>query len=133
MGLVRVKQLAGADLTGAKLPDSLGEPFANLDTANDVSTNAQNLFIAMLAACLYSWLTIATTSDVNLIVDRASSPLPIIGTSIPIVGFYFVAPFLLVAIYFYFHLYLQKLWEEMGSLPAFFPDGTPLQARANLE
>lgn len=130
-GFLEPQQLVGADLTGAKLPDSLRELFENLDVAKGVSANAQKLFIAMLAACLYCWLTIATTSDVNLIVNRATSPLPIIGTSIPIVGFYFVAPLLLVGIYFYFHLYLQKLWDEMGSLPAIFPDGRPLQAKAD--
>jgi hypothetical protein len=130
-GFLEPQQLAGSDLTGAKLPDSLRELFENLDVAKGVSANAQKLFIAMLAACLYSWLTIATTSDVNLIVNRATSPLPIIGTSIPIVGFYFVAPLLLVVIYCYFHLYLQKLWDEMGSLPAIFPDGRPLQAKAD--
>jgi uncharacterized protein YjbI with pentapeptide repeats len=130
-GFLEPQQLAGADLTGAKLPDSLRGLFESLDVAKGISANAQKLFIAMLAACLYCWLTIATTSDVNLIVNRATSPLPIIGTSIPIVGFYFIAPLLLVGIYFYFHLYLQKLWDEMGSLPAIFPDGRPLQAKAD--
>jgi uncharacterized protein YjbI with pentapeptide repeats/nucleoside phosphorylase len=130
-GFLEPQQLAGTDLTGVKLPGSLQELFESLDVAKGVSANAQNLFVAMLAACLYSWLTIATTSDVNLIVNRATSPLPIIGTSIPIVGFYFVAPLLLVGVYFYFHLYLQKLWDEMGSLPAIFPDGRPLQAKAD--
>src|SRR5712672_921321 len=65
-GFLEPQQLAGADLTGAKLPDSLRELFENLDVAKGISANAQKLFIAMLAACLYSWLTIATTSDVNL-------------------------------------------------------------------
>ena len=130
-GLLEPQQLAGADLTGAKLPEPVQKLFENLDVAKGVSANAQKLFITMLAACLYSWLTIATTSDVNLVVNRATSPLPIIGTSIPIVGFYFVAPLLLLVIYFYFHLYLQKLWDEMGSLPAIFPDGRPVHAKAD--
>ena len=130
-GFLEPQQLAGTNLTGAKLPESSLELFEDLDVVKGVSANAQKLFITMLAACLYSWLTIATTSDVNLVVNRATSPLPIIGTSIPIVGFYFVAPLLLLVIYFYFHLYLQKLWDGMGSLPAIFPDGRPLQAKAD--
>ena len=85
----------------------------------------------MLAACLYSWLTIGTTSDLNLVTNRATSALPIIQTSIPIVGFYFIAPVLLLLTFFYFHFYLQKLWEELGSLPAFFPDGLPLSSKAD--
>ena len=106
----------------AKLYDSL-------ENVNNISESARKLFLAVLAACLYSWLTIATTTDVNLITNRASSPLPIIQTSIPIVGFYWVAPLLLLCVYFYFHFYLQKLWEELGSLPAILPDGRPLHTK----
>jgi uncharacterized protein YjbI with pentapeptide repeats len=124
-------QLAGADLTGAKLPTSVADLLKDLTGTKGITDNAQKLFVAMLAASLYSWLTIATTTDLNLITNRASSPLPIIQTSIPIVGFYVVAPLLLAGVYFYFHLYLQKLWDELGSLPAIFPDGRPLQAKAD--
>ncbi len=124
-------QLAGADLSGAKLPGSLADLFKTLDSAKAISTNAQKLFIAVLAACLYSWLTIATTKDVNLVTNRASSPLPVIQTSIPIVAFFIVTPLLLLGVYLYFHFYLQKLWEELGSLPAIFSDGRPLQTKAD--
>jgi hypothetical protein len=39
----------------------------------------------MLLACLYAIITIATTNDVNLLTNSASSPLPIIGAAIPVV------------------------------------------------
>jgi uncharacterized protein YjbI with pentapeptide repeats len=125
-GGLQQQQLGGADLTGVKLPDPLSKLFESLDTVENISETAQRLFVAMLVACVYSWLTIATTTDVNLITNRASSPLPIIQTGIPIVGFFVVAPLLLLCVYFYFHFYLQKLWEELGSLPAIFPDGRRL-------
>jgi kumamolisin len=124
-------QLAGADLTRTRLPDPVKSTFEELKSAKDISENAQKLFIAMLAACFYSWLTIASTTDASLITDRASSPLPIIQVSIPIVNFFIVAPLLLTGVYFYFHFYLQKLWEELGSLPAIFPDGKALQTKAD--
>jgi len=130
-GGLRPEQLAGADLTGATLPAPLTKLFDELKAVGEISESARKLFLAMLAACLYSWLTIATTNDVNLITNRASSPLPIIQTSIPIVGFYVVAPLLLLCIYFYFHFYLQKLWEELGSLPGVFPDGRRLHERSD--
>jgi len=126
---LQTEQLAGADLTGATLPPELTKLYDSLENVNNISESARKLFLAVLAACLYSWLTIATTTDVNLITNRASSPLPIIQTSIPIVGFYWVAPLLLLCVYFYFHFYLQKLWEELGSLPAIFPDGRPLHSK----
>ena len=128
---MRTEQLAGADLTGAKLPDDLKTLYDKLENVKGISESARKIFLAVLAACLYCWLTIATTTDVNLITNRASSPLPIIQTPIPIVGFYVVAPLLLLCVYFYFHFYLQKLWEELGSLPAIFPDGRPLHTKVD--
>jgi len=125
------KQLAGADLTGAKLPEPLGKLYDSLSSVKEISDSAQKLFLALLAGCLYSWLTIAQTTDVELITNRATTPLPIIQAAIPIVGFYVVAPLILLCLYFYFHFYLQKLWEELGSLPAVFPDGRLLHNRTD--
>ncbi len=36
-----------------------------------------------------------------------------------------------MAAYFYLHFYLQKLWDEIGRLPALFPDGTPLHRKTD--
>ena len=83
----------------------------------------------MLVGCVYSALVIATTTDVRLLTNSATSPLPIIGTEVPIVGFYVVAPLLLFSLYLWLHLYLQGLWESMSALPGVFPDGRPLDKR----
>jgi uncharacterized protein YjbI with pentapeptide repeats len=131
IGALRTEQLAGANLTGAKLPEQLKTLYDKLENVKGISESARKIFLAVLAACLYCWLTIATTTDVNLITNRASSPLPIIQTQIPIAGFYVVAPLLVLCVYFYFHFYLQKLWEELGSLPAVFPDGRPLYTKVD--
>jgi Pentapeptide repeats (8 copies) len=40
------------------------------------------------------------------------------------------APLLLLALYFYMHLYLQSLWRGLATLPAVFPDGRTLDERA---
>jgi uncharacterized protein YjbI with pentapeptide repeats len=125
------RQLAGADLTGAKLPEPLANLYDKLGSVSDISDSAKKLFLALLAACLYSWLTIPTTKDVDLFTNGGSLPLPVIQTAIPIVGFYIVAPLILLCSYFYFHFYLQKLWEELATLPAVFTDGRPLYARAD--
>jgi kumamolisin len=124
-------RFAGADLTGAELPEWVGKQLESLSTVKEISSNAQKLFIAMLAACLYSWLTIATTTDINLISNRATSSLPIIQTTVPIVGFFFIGPLVLLGAYFYLHFYLQKLWDELGLLPAVFPDGNPLHRKTD--
>ena len=124
-------RLSGADLTGAQLPESVAKQFDKLSDVKEISTNAQKLFIAVLAACLYCWLTIGSTTDLNLITNRATSSLPIIQTGIPIVGFFYVAPLLLFGAYLYLHFYLQKLWDQLGNLPAVFPDGKRLHEKTD--
>lgn len=124
IGLVS-SQLAAAILTNAKLPAEVAK-FADLDYVVETAKQAQTVFLALLAACLYSWLTVATTTDAGLIANIASTPLPIIQTSIAIAGFYTLAPPILLAVYIYLHLYLQSMWEGLSRLPAIFPDGRAL-------
>jgi hypothetical protein len=121
--------LAGANLSNAKLPADIAK-FDGLAHVAETSKNAATIFFGLLGACLYSWLTIATTTDVALIVNSANSPLPIINTPIPIAGFYYTAPLIVLAVYLYFHLYLERLWIGLATLPAVFPDGKALDEKA---
>lgn len=121
-------QFAGARLANAKLPDHVSK-FEGLAVADETSKAAQNLFLTLLLVCVYSWLTISTTIDVKLVTNSVSSPLPIIGASIPIVTFYVVSPLILVVLYIHFNIYLQRLWEALAELPAVFPDGRLLDRR----
>jgi len=97
-------EFAQADVTGTKLPDDIKE-FKALEIVKETSQNARKIFFAMLLGCVYSWLTIATTTDVRLLTNTASSPLPIIGTEIPIAWFYIAAPLVLICLYFYYDLF----------------------------
>ena len=121
-------EFAQADVTGTRLPADIKE-FKALETIEKTSQNARKIFFAMLLSCVYSWLTIATTTDVRLLTNTASSPLPIIGTEIPIAWFYIAAPLVLLSLYLYFHFYMQGLWESLAGLPAVFPDGKNLVER----
>jgi uncharacterized protein YjbI with pentapeptide repeats len=123
-------QLAGADLTRARLPNAVGS-FEGVKQADRIADNAQKLYVALLGACAYSVLTIATTTDAKLITNTATSPLPVIQTAVPIAGFYWVAPLLVVGVYLYFHLYLQRLWEALADLPAVFPDGVSVDRKVD--
>ncbi len=122
-------KLAGACLSNAKLPEDIAK-FDGLAQVEEISKNARKIFLAMLLGCVYSWLTIATTTDARLLTNSASSPLPIIQAEIPVAGFYWAAPLILLSIYVYFQFYLQRLWEGLAKLPAVFPDGRPLHDRA---
>lgn len=124
-------QLCGTDLAGAKIPETAGkwESLANIAEASKMT---QSLFATVLLVCSYIWLTVASTTDSQLLNNAAppASRLPILGTDIPLVRFYLVAPLLLLCLYVYFHLCLQRLWEELAELPAVFPDGRPLDKKA---
>ncbi len=122
-------EFAGLDITGATLPGEIGH-FEGLAYVAESSKHARALFLSVIGACVFSWLTIATTTDLALITNSAATPLPIIQTHVPIAGFYWAAPAILLTLYLYFHLYLQGLWEGLAGLPAKFPDGRSLDERA---
>ena len=122
-------EFAGTDITGAKLPTDIAK-FEGLDHVTEISKNARNIFLAVIGGCVFSWLTIAATTDVALLTNTASTPLPIIQTKVPIAGFYLAAPLILLSLYIYLHMYLQRLWSGLAGLPAIFPDGRTLDERA---
>ena len=121
--------LGGADLSNAKLPDSLGDFKTLLSAVAELSASAKKIFLSILLGCAYALLTIATTDDARLLTNLGLSPLPIIGSQVPVVAFYWVAPVLLFFLYIYQHLYLQRLWDALARLPAVFPDGTPVNVK----
>ncbi len=121
-------EFAGADITGARLPADIAR-FDGLNYVETASRQARGVFLAMVVGCLYAWLTVWTTTDAELIVSTAMTPLPIIQTEVPIVGFYWAAPLILLGFYFYFHLALQGLWEALARLPAIFPDGSAVDQK----
>ncbi len=123
---LRPAQLAGADLTGAVLPE--GFDFG-LKTVEATVKNARTLMIALLLGCGYCWLTISATTDVQLVLNSSTSKLPLIGTEVPLFDFYFAAPLLITGFFIYFQFYLDHLWVLLARMPAIFPNGTPLDQK----
>ncbi len=80
------EQLAGANLASATLPLGM-TGFRSLKVVTGMWKNARLYFLTTLAASAYSWLTISTTTDANLITKFASLRLPIIGIEIPTLVF----------------------------------------------
>ena len=117
--------LAAANLSGSKLPEDLAE-FPALDHVAEVSKHARVNFLAVVAGCVFCWLTIAQTSDGALLANIGQMPLPVINTKVPVSGFFLFAPAILLALYVYLQLYLQRMWDGLAGLPAVFPDGAVL-------
>jgi uncharacterized protein YjbI with pentapeptide repeats len=113
----RACDLRGATIALEAVTDDL------LKTASDLSATAGRTLLTLLAGCLYVWITLGTTTDAALIANSSTSPLPIVATELPIVGFFWLAPLMLCSIFLYLLLSLQRLWETLADLPAYLPDG----------
>jgi hypothetical protein len=123
-------QLEGTDLTGAKLPDSIAK-FEALEASVKLADNASKVFLTILGAVAFTFLTLATTTDVQLFANTNSTKLPVIGTDVAILNFYWAIPIVLLALFIYFHIYLQRLWEALATLPAVFPDARRLDEKSH--
>jgi uncharacterized protein YjbI with pentapeptide repeats len=122
------RQFAGSDLTGSRLTEPLDQS-VEMHVIEEASKVADRLFVLMMAACAYAWLTIGTTLDTELLTDAGTSNLPIISVPLPTGAFYWVAPVLLLAFQLYFNFFAQRLSECLADCPAIFPDGSVLHRK----
>jgi uncharacterized protein YjbI with pentapeptide repeats len=125
---LQLEQLSGANLSNSVLPGSLIK-YDGLKNIEDASKNAKHVFFLMVFLCVYSWLTMGSTTQADLITDYPTSRLPIISIPIHISSFFMWAPAILLCIYFYYQLNMQRLWERLSAMPAFFPDGESLDKK----
>ncbi len=126
---LRETQLGGCNLAFALLPSGL--QIQGLELTREAARNYSVQLVSLLMACLYSWLTIGSTERRDLITNASATFFPFLEVSLPIVGFYFVAPLVLFALFLSFYLHLSTLWERLALLPAVFPDGLTLGQKAD--
>lgn len=127
---LRCEQFSGADLTGARLPDSIA-CFDKLRYVAEVGQIARPIYLFLMLLAIFSFLTIVSTTDAALIANAPSAVLPNLATQIPAASLFSVGPALLIFMFIYLHLYLLGVWEALAELPARFPDGTSLEKKAN--
>lgn len=107
---------------------------ATLYTVYDVNQSARRVGVLLLATmtlAAYSWLTVGTTTDAGLLSGSAPSSMPILGTSVPAVGFYMVAVAVLFVLYALFLMRLKAVCVPLGRLPSVFTDGEYLDQKIN--
>lgn len=124
---LKAGQLRGCDLSYASLPPHID--FYGLEQANQSLGRLAVQFVATLTVCVYSWLVIGSTTDVDLVTNASSVSVPFLELSLPILGFYLLVPLALVALSTAFYIHLQTYWDNVASLPAYFPDGCEMTAR----
>ena len=112
-----------SDLTEAKPPPvaSNEDAEALLDTANSASQHVAVLHVAFMALCAYVLVIVFGTTDMDLLIGKGVK-LPVVGVTVSIVGFYFVAPYLVVLVHFNLLLQLQLLSRKLYAFDAAAPN-----------
>jgi uncharacterized protein YjbI with pentapeptide repeats len=125
------ERLGGADLRGTEPPDGI-KKFAGLEAVKNVSTYLQGLFKIILGVCAVGVLTVLSLRDDQVLEHRGGKPIPVPGlhTVTSPSTFAAVVPLIIFVLQGYFAVYVHFLWRELALLPAYFPDGTPLDRRA---
>lgn len=90
----------------------------HLDRINALTANARNTWFVLLAALVFVGITLMGVEHIDFYgVDRATT-LPVVNVEVPTRFFFIAAPILIAAVYGYFHLYLIRLWDALGTAPA---------------
>jgi hypothetical protein len=93
-------------------------------TVDEAARLAQNVYLSFLLLGTYIAATIGSTTDIQLL-RKSPVTLPLLNVPIPIVGFYFVVPWLLLQIYLNLLLHLTFLAQRLhrfNAMLATFPD-----------
>ena len=120
-------QLAGANLFGAVLPESISPP-EGLKLVRETAGKAGWLMCLTLLLNGLVWLRIFTTPDAQLVKNSSALPFSALQTTLPFIPFYLFGPVVILSMYLCFHLFMQRLWDGIAQLPAIFPDGRRLDA-----
>jgi len=121
---IYAEQLAGTDLSGAKLPGHV-DVYSDLEYVIKAASNERRTYIGLLVACVYSLIALASAKGPDTMLG-----LPLIDTRVPFEWFYSMAPLVLFTAFMYTQLKLHNIWEMISKLPAIFPDGKPLHRKA---
>jgi hypothetical protein len=89
-----------------------------LKRVQDIIKNARATWFALLGALVFASITLASVKDVSFFVNTVETKLPLVGISVPVTSFFWAGSLLIAAIYAYFHLYLELLWQALGDAPA---------------
>ena len=88
-----------------------------LDQISALTKLVRATWLSLLGVCLYSLLTVAVQTDLEILEDTKTLELPIIGSEISPSNFRLVAPVLILMITLYLHVLIARLWRLYAFLP----------------
>jgi len=106
-------------LTGTK-PEPVPEPDPKilLDHIAEVSKNARAIWFGLLGLLAFVGVTLLAHKDADFFAFGAETQLPLIGITVPVKVFFYIAPVLVAGLYAYLQLYLMTLWDGLADAPA---------------
>ncbi len=122
------KRLAGPPPEPVPEPVPEPDPKIILDHIAEVSKNARATWFGLLGLLAFVGVTLLGHKDADFFAYGAETQLPLVGITVPVKAFFYVAPVLVAALYAYLHLYLMTLWDGLADAPARI-DGQPLSDR----
>jgi len=110
----------------ASAPDP--DPKIILAHIAQVSQNARATWFGLMGLLAFVGVILLGHKDADFFAFGAETQLPLIGITVPVKAFFYVAPVLVASLYAYMHLYLMTLWDGLADAPARI-DGMPLSDR----
>ena len=89
--------------------------------ADDLAQAARSSWFVMLGALAFAAIAVAGVADRDFFLADVATELPIVGVSVPTVGFFVAAPIILLAVYANFQFYVLKLWTALAEIPPALP------------
>ena len=121
----------GTDSPEEKKPTTTVEFDKLHESLRESSARHSRLLMTFVLALLYLLITVASTTDFQLLLPDSRVKLPVLSVELPLFGFYIVAPALVLILHFSFLLHLLhhvrklKAWisattkEQIVLLPSF--------------
>lgn len=96
--------------------------FASLDALKELSGRAEKMLLTLLASCATIVILTLLTPDTDLVRPSSFVSLPLLGMTVSVRAFYYLAPLLLLVLYSSFLSTLLKLWSTLRELPQNLPN-----------
>jgi uncharacterized protein YjbI with pentapeptide repeats len=118
--------LAGARVGGADLPYAADH--RNVESLGDQD---RALLFTLMGLCAYVIVSVGTTSDAQLALNRALLKLPILDVELPLQSFFVGAALVVFGTAYYLSLEQARMIKALSALPRVFPDSSGLSERAH--
>lgn len=81
-------------------PEALLDRVALFEQVKESTARNRNFFFIWIAFALYVIVTTVATTDLQLLLPKSMVTLPTIGVQLPLLGYFFVTPWLVLALHF---------------------------------